>query len=83
MAVNAGKGWGMNWDALYDSLKYLNTGGIWGTSHKFCFPLSLELKGSDAYRSADASGFKTLSKILNDVQAFYSKSGLQFKYTFT
>ena len=30
--VGAGRGWGMNWDALRDSLRCLDTGGIWGTS---------------------------------------------------
>lgn len=42
-AVNAGEGWGLNWDALNDSRCYLDSGGIWGTSTKFKFPLTLNL----------------------------------------
>jgi hypothetical protein len=80
IAVNANKGWGMNWDALYDSLTYLNTGGIWGNSRKLRFPLRIEFTGSNVYRSEDASGFETFSEILERVRGFYAKRGLSFEY---
>ena len=33
----AGRGWGMNWDALEDSLRELHNGGIWGTARRIAF----------------------------------------------
>jgi hypothetical protein len=82
-AVNAGAGWGMNWDALKDSLSCLDSGGIWGTSPKLEFPLLLEFINSDQYMNADREGFRILKSILNDTKATYLKDGLQFNYAFT
>ena len=59
-----------------------NTGGIWGTSRKICFPLHIEFADSSAYRSADAFGFARFSEILERARAFYAKSGLRFEYVF-
>lgn len=79
-AVNAGKGWGLNWDALADSFCYLDSGGIWGTSPKYKFPLTLEINNCAQYRAADEKGFGILESILKDTKAAYLKDGLKFEY---
>jgi hypothetical protein len=38
-------GWGFNWDALSNCLRMLSSGGIWGDSRRFDFPLVLQFKG--------------------------------------
>ena len=81
-AVDAGRGWGRNWDALKDSLAYLDSGGIWGTSRPFRFPLRIRFANSSNYRKADPQGFETLAGILGDVQGIYAKDGMRFSYEF-
>lgn len=75
-----GKGWGKNWDALLDSLTYLDTGGIWGTSRKLRFPLQVELKNVSEYRTFDQKGFATLMEVLESTRERYAQNDLQFTY---
>ena len=75
-----GMGWGKNWDALLDSLMYLDTGGIWGTSRKLRFPLQLELRNLSEYRAIDQKGFATLMEILENVRERYAQNDLHFTY---
>jgi RNAse (barnase) inhibitor barstar len=75
-----GRGWGKNWDALLDSLTYLDTGGIWGTSRKLRFPLRLELKNLSTYRATDQEGFATLVEVLETARERYAENDLQFTY---
>jgi hypothetical protein len=75
-----GSGWGKNWNALFDSLTCLDTGGIWGTSRKLRFPLQLELKNVAAYRGADPKGFATLLEVLEDARGRYAENDLDFTY---
>ncbi len=79
-ALNSGKGWGLNWDALADSLSCLESGGIWGASPKFKFPLVLKFTGCALFQSADEKGFEILESILRDTKANYDKVGLKFEY---
>jgi Barstar (barnase inhibitor) len=57
-------GWGLNWDALNDSLRVLEIGGIWGTSKKFEFPLKIIFDNSHELQESDPATFKTLNDIL-------------------
>ena len=59
-------GWGMNWDAFNDSLVYLDTGGIWGTSKKFELPLRIIFENSHELQENDEESFRTLKEILNN-----------------
>ena len=75
-----GMGWGKNWSALLDSLTCLDTGGIWGTSRQFRFPLRVVLKNSATYRAADPKGFATLMEVLEDARERYAENDLEFAY---
>jgi len=75
-----GRGWGLNWDALNDSLCCLDSGGIWGTSKRFEFPLKLVIMNHQVYLRHDPEGFRTLVEILEDVKGSYSASEMLFEY---
>lgn len=75
-----GKGWGKNWDALYDSLRCLDSGGIWGTNRKPQFPLRMALKNSATLRSADREGYSLLLEVLEDTREWYARHGLEFAF---
>ncbi len=77
------KGWGMNWDALFDSMSDLGTGGIWGNAKKFNFPLVIELQNFDAYESSDSKGAQILREILDDTKRYYANDGKSFDYIIT
>ncbi len=74
------KGWGLNWNALNDSLKYLEIGGIWGTARKFQFPLKLLILNSSLFKQTDLEGFKILMEILTDTFAFYKTQSKIFEF---
>jgi hypothetical protein len=80
IAANAGDGWGMNWDALQDSMLYLDSGGIWGNSPKFAFPLLLELVNCSSFREADPQSFQILKDVLSTTKERYAEDGIQFDY---
>jgi hypothetical protein len=80
--MKPGKGWGKNWDALADSLCYLDSGGIWSTGRRFKFPLRIEFINSAVYRAADRSGFTRLSSIMRCTGPCYQDNGLHFEYAF-
>lgn len=75
-------GWGLNWSALKDSLCYLDSGGIWGTSTRLPFPLTLRFVNHDAFEYACPQEFATLVSILEDVRSIYRRSGLDFGFQF-
>lgn len=76
---NQGKkgGWGVNWDAFNDSLGYLDSGGIWGTSRKLGFPLRLVVRGLKGFRAADPESAKILEGILSAQPPSYKDSNLE------
>lgn len=76
----AGRGWGLDWDALKDSLCCLDSGGIWGTSKRFEFPLKLVVMNYEDYRLSNPEDFDILMDILEDVKSIYSASGKTFEY---
>jgi hypothetical protein len=76
-------GWGRNWDALSDSLCYLDTGGIWGTSRQLPFPLTLRFENSAGLRSADPESVRLLTEILGDLVAKYERNEMDFKFEFS
>lgn len=77
---NAGRGWGMNWDALADSLSSLDAGGIWGTSRRFEFPLKIILLNTQEYANSSPEDFNSLIAIMRSTVTFYDKAGLTFEY---
>jgi hypothetical protein len=81
-AGNAGRGWGKNWNALNDSLRYLPDGGIWGTSRRFAFPLHIEFVNVAAYRFSDKADYSTLVDILSSTQRCYAKERQTFSFSF-
>jgi len=82
MSPTSGVGWGRNWDALNDSLAYLDSGGIWGTSRKPAFPLRLDFINSSAYKSADPKGYAIFLEILKSARDKYGAEGISFEYGF-
>ena len=77
-----GKGWGINWDALFDSLSELENGGIWGSSPKLQFPLTLIFQNYSQFKSNNPKEYEVLVDILEDVKSFYSQSKKMFEYRF-
>jgi hypothetical protein len=77
-----GKGWGMNWDALNDSLRSLEYGGIWGTSPKFRFPLKLIVKNHESFRRNQPEQFQILSEVLAQQREEHSREGRVFDFEF-
>lgn len=80
MAVDAGEGWGPNWDALQDSMLLLDSGGIWGSSPGASFPLLLEIVNCSSFRNADPQGYDILTDVLSVVKQRYAEEGMQFDY---
>lgn len=66
------QGWGMNWDALFDCLLNLHSGGIWGTSPMFAFPLTLTFVGTQALARRNPQAFSILQDILEQTRAAYA-----------
>jgi hypothetical protein len=77
-----GKGWGINWDALFDSLRELENGGIWGNSPKLQFPLTLICRNYEQFKSNCPNEYEVLVETLEDVKRFYSQSKKMFEYRF-
>ncbi len=73
-------GWGMNWDALADSLSCLDTGGIWGTSKRLGFPLSLRFEGARRLSLESPRTLGTLLEVLQLTKQKYANSGLDFDF---
>ncbi len=71
-------GWGMNWDALNDSLDYLATGGIWGTSKKLRFPLKVVFENSDKLQESDKKSFEILKEIFEGHSNKYKAENTEF-----
>lgn len=80
---NNKKGWGHNWNALNDSLSYLDVGGIWGSSKILEFPLELVFTNFQSFQEKEPNGFKTLVEILEDKAELYKKSGQLFSFIFS
>lgn len=60
-----GNGWGLNWDALNDSLFYIESGGIWGTSKKVVLPIEIKIMNCKLFERNDSDGFRILQEILD------------------
>ena len=79
----AGRGWGMNWDALEDSLRELHNGGIWGTARRIAFPFVLRFMNSGLLLDADPATVNSLKAILDGVSTRNAQDGLNFSYEFS
>lgn len=73
-------GWGLNWDALADSLCYLDEGGIWGTAPKHPFPLLLRFDGALELANSCPRVIGTLEGILLETKEKYALAGLKFLF---
>lgn len=78
--LDSNTGWGLNWNALFDSLIYLESGGIWGTSPKINFPIIVKIINSSLYKKSDIEGFNILIQILNDTKSRYLEENKQFDF---
>jgi hypothetical protein len=76
------KGWGLNWDALSDSLHELEKGGIWGNSPKLQFPLTIVFLNYGEFKSKNPGEFKILEEIFDDINKYYSSIHMNFQYEF-
>jgi len=79
----SGSGWGRNWDALSDSLRYLDSGGIWGTGRPLTFPLSLRFENSKALRAGDPESVRLLVEILEGAASKYEQHGMSLTFEFS
>ncbi len=73
-------GWGMNWDALFDCLLNLHSGGIWGTSPVIAFPLELVITGADAFARDNPDTFAVLTDVLEQTRETYARTGRVFEF---
>jgi hypothetical protein len=76
------QGWGMNWDALFDCLLNLHSGGIWGTSPVFAFPLTLTFTGAGALARHNPQAFCILQDILKQTRDSYARQHRPFDFEF-
>jgi hypothetical protein len=76
------KGWGMNWDALFDSLGKLENGGIHGKSKIFHFPLRINFLNSEGFTKHQPDQFHILEEILADTKEYYAKYDKSFSFAF-
>ena len=79
-AMAPGDGWGRNWNALSDCLADLDVGGVFGTSRKFQFPLTLVITNPEQLQSSEPYAWNTFWEILGDTKAFYAKHGKVFDF---
>jgi hypothetical protein len=75
-----GQGWGKNWNALADSLCYLDSGGIWGNAKKLQFPLKMIFTNFEAFRDQNQLSWKILTEILGDTVEAYQRHQMTFRY---
>jgi hypothetical protein len=73
-------GWGMNWDALFDCLLNLHSGGIWGSGPRIDFPFKLVLTGARGFAQADPRGFAILADLLEQTRDAYARTGRVFEF---
>lgn len=73
-------GWGMNWDALFDCLLNLHSGGIWGTSPIIEFPLELVISGAEAFARKNPDAFAVLNDVLEQTRETYARTGRVFGF---
>ena len=73
-------GWGMNWDALFDCMLNLHSGGIWGTSPVIEFPLELVISGTKAFARDNPDAFAVLTDVLEQTRETYARSGRVFEF---
>ncbi|BFO57016.1 barstar family protein [Acidovorax sacchari] len=73
-------GWGMNWDALFDCLLNLHSGGIWGTSPVIEFPLELVITGAGLFARDNPDAFAVLNDVLEQTRETYARSGRVFEF---
>ncbi len=73
-------GWGMNWDALFDCLLNLHSGGIWGTSPVIEFPFELVITGAEAFARENPGAFAVLNDVLEQTREIYARTGRVFEF---
>jgi hypothetical protein len=75
-------GWGLNWDALSDCLRMLSSGGIWGTSRRFDFPLVFQFMDHGEFKTSSPADFQVLISILESTKEYYLEQDKEFDFRF-
>lgn len=73
------KEWGHNWDALYDCLHDLPTGGF---TEKYAFPLTIEVKNWKGLQDANVTDFTNFRKILEEQVVSHKNAGRMLEVVF-
>jgi len=73
-------GWGHNWDALFDCLLNLPSGGIWGTSPPVRFPLRLVLTDAGQLAQQSPDALTVLTDVLEQTRDTYARTGRIFEF---
>lgn len=68
-------GWGTNWDAFNDCMRYLDVGGIDGHAPKLHFPIKLIIKNYEAFEENDPKNFGILKEIMVDQEKEWKDDG--------
>lgn len=74
------RGWGMNWDALFDCLLNLHSGGIWGTSPIPEFPLTLSFTRAEQLAHCNPQAFAILQDILEQTRDSHARHNRHFDF---
>lgn len=70
--------WGKNWDAFNDILRYIDTGGIYGTNKIISDPITLIFENFHEFKFQMPDDYNILESILNENK----KDNLDFDYMF-
>ena len=81
-APGQNRGFGFNWNAVIDCCRNLESGGIWGTSRLFQFPLLLVLRNWAHLKGVAGEPLGTLKQVLDIVANESRADGRELRYEF-
>ena len=74
-------GWGENWDALNDSLHYLDGGAVWATKN-FGFPLKITVQNYQDFEATQPEKFQILKEVFESNAVEYKNEGKVFEVVY-
>jgi|SRR3989344_2081977 len=74
-------GWGENWDALNDSLHYLEGGAV-GATKNFELPLKVSIQNYQDFKNVQPEKFQILKEVFESNAEEYKKEGKSFEIAF-